>query len=69
MAHLSLREQDDEAFLGRSVSKNFGEISLEIQHGVIGSSWLDMSELPSLLDHSDKKHERTVKKLSSHCVG
>ena len=55
--------------MGRSVSTNFGEILLRIEHGEKGSSHPDMTELPSLLDHSNKRHERTVKKLSSHCVG
>ena len=65
---LSIIAQDDEALLGCSVSKNFGEILLDITHGTITSSWLDMAELPKL-DHSDKRHEKMVKKLSSHCVG
>ena len=65
-----LENKDDEALLGRPVSKNFGEILLKIGQGEIGSSCPDMEELPSLLlDLPDKRHERTVKKLSSHCVG
>ncbi|KIM68513.1 hypothetical protein SCLCIDRAFT_1209334 [Scleroderma citrinum Foug A] len=66
----NLQLSDDEALLGRPVSKHLGEISVDILHGTAGPRRVDMEErLPSLLDHSDKKHERMVKKLSSHCVG
>ncbi|KIM68514.1 hypothetical protein SCLCIDRAFT_7191 [Scleroderma citrinum Foug A] len=65
----SLQLSDDEALFGRAVSKQLGEISVKILHGAVGPPRYDMSELPSLLSHSDKKHEKMVKKLSSHCVG
>lgn len=65
----NLQLSDDEALLGLPVSKHLGEISVKIRHGAAGRRQLDMEEMPNLLSHTEKKHERMVKKLSSHCVG
>ncbi|KAI6110383.1 hypothetical protein EDD16DRAFT_1810360 [Pisolithus croceorrhizus] len=61
--------QDDEALLGKSVSNNLGEITLCIVHGTL--CWehrVVWGTGPQLASPTNTYHEKSMKKLTTHCV-
>ncbi|KAL4066114.1 hypothetical protein J3A83DRAFT_4375401 [Scleroderma citrinum] len=61
--------QDDEALLEIPVSQHFGEISLEIKYGKGVIQRHTTARGNRTLNLTTKRHEKSMKKLSSHCVG
>lgn len=61
---------DDEALLGKPVSSHLGEIKLGISQGTIYWAPSKAPESGSrLTSYGSIYHEKSVKKLSTHCVG
>ncbi|KAI6097600.1 hypothetical protein EDD16DRAFT_1062523 [Pisolithus croceorrhizus] len=64
-----LQLSDDEALLGKSVSNHLGEITLCIVRGTL--CWerrVVRGTGPQLTSHTNTYHEKSVKKLTTHCV-
>ncbi|KAI6133566.1 hypothetical protein EV401DRAFT_1914145, partial [Pisolithus croceorrhizus] len=64
-----LQLSDDEALLGKSVSNNLGEITLCIVHGTL--CWehrVVWGTGPQLASPTNTYHEKSMKKLTTHCV-
>ncbi|KAI5998711.1 hypothetical protein EDD15DRAFT_188759 [Pisolithus albus] len=65
-----LQLSDDEALLGKSVSSHLGEITLCISFGSFHWERRRGERTGSpLTSHANTYHEKSVKKLTSHCVG
>ncbi|KAL4078875.1 hypothetical protein V8B97DRAFT_2021219 [Scleroderma yunnanense] len=65
----NLQLSDDEALLEIPVSQHFGEISLEIKYGKGVIQRHTTARGNRTLNLTTKRHEKSMKKLSSHCVG
>ncbi|KIO14647.1 hypothetical protein M404DRAFT_991408 [Pisolithus tinctorius Marx 270] len=65
-----LQLSDDEALLGKSVPSHLGEITLRVVRGSI-SYRRGKAKAPgtALTSHANIYHEKSVKKLTTHCVG
>ncbi|KAI6149869.1 hypothetical protein BKA82DRAFT_997796 [Pisolithus tinctorius] len=67
-----LQLTDDEALLGKSVSNQLGEITLRIYRGRINRENIKKGTLGTdsgLTTDANVYHEKSVKKLTTHCVG
>lgn len=67
-----LQLSDDDALLAKSVSSHLGEITLRIIRGTVSRKPVRAMGAGSQLtnhSHANVYHEKSVKKLTTHCVG
>ncbi|KAI6025155.1 hypothetical protein PISMIDRAFT_672920 [Pisolithus microcarpus 441] len=64
-----LQLSDDETLLGKSVSSHLGEITLRISFGTFHWQRRRQGTRSPLTSHASTYHEKSVKKLTTHCVG
>ncbi|KAI5990094.1 hypothetical protein EDD15DRAFT_1177203 [Pisolithus albus] len=64
-----LQLSDDDALVGKSVSSYLGEITLRIWFGTFHWQRRRQGTILPLTSHANTYHEKSVKKLTTHCVG